>query len=80
MTAAAAFSSEIEAAEAEINAHWLLSFAQETAPELVSTALEVLYREDLTLTEAAKVVHLHRTTLRRRINQWANKYRDELTA
>lgn len=71
---------EMEAAEAEMHANWLLSFAQKTAPASVSTALEVIYWKNVTLTEAARIVHLHRTTLRRRINHWINEYRDVLIA
>ena len=71
---------EIEVAEAEIHAQWLLSFARETAPESVSTTLEVLYREDVTLTEAARATNLHRSTLRRKIDRWVNRFSDVLTA
>jgi len=68
-------SDPMETVDNRLQVQWLLDFARTTAPEPVYIALETVYREEAGLTAAATVAGMHRSTLRRHIDHWANQRR-----
>ena len=51
-------------------AKWFLELATVSASPEISEALNLIYYREMTLTEAAQEVQVHRSTLRRRIDRW----------
>jgi hypothetical protein len=68
-------SDPMETVDDRLQVQWLLDLARTIAPEPVYIALETVYREEAGLTAAATVAGMHRSTLRRHIDRWANQRR-----
>ena len=51
----------------------MLAFARATAPPATALALELVYREGISLAEAAERVGVHRTTLQRSLRTWTSR-------
>ena len=57
-----------------------LAFARATAPPTTALALELVYREGISLAQAAVRVGVHRTTLQRNLKTWASQHGAALAA
>lgn len=53
-------------------AQWFLELAMVSASLEISEALNLIYYQEMTLTEAAQQVQVHRSTLRRRVDRWVD--------
>lgn len=49
---------------------WFLELAMVSASHEISEAMNLIYYHEMTLTEVAQQVQVHRSTLRRRIDRW----------